>query len=74
MTSGAQQAQSLNNEAAATASGYTGAANSLGGIPSSIGSSLLMQRLLNPAQPDVTAGIDPNAINPPLTPSELGLG
>lgn len=71
--SGAQIGQDIQNSAAATASGYTGAANSLGGAVNNIGTSLALQSLLQPSS-NVTSGIDLNSVpNIPLTPSELGL-
>jgi hypothetical protein len=46
LTTGAQQGQQLNNAGAATASGYTGVANSLSGGISNIAGSLTLQQLL----------------------------
>lgn len=45
----AQQAQQINNAAAATASGITGVGNAFGGALSNFGSTLMLQSLLNPA-------------------------
>lgn len=46
MTSGEQQAQGINNSAAARASGYAGGANAWSGVPAGIGNSLA--GLMNP--------------------------
>ena len=46
LTSGAQQGQQINNAAAATASGYAGAANAIGGIGSTLSNYSLLQQIL----------------------------
>lgn len=53
---GQQQGQSLENQGAATASGYVGAANALSGGLNNIGQSVLLSQLLNPQS---TAGLTP---------------
>ena len=48
LTGGAQQAQALQNSAAATASGYVGAGNAVSGGLSNLGGLLSLQNLLSP--------------------------
>ena len=55
MTSGAQQGQDLNNAAAATASGYVGAANAFGGLGSSLSQYELLKSLM-PASTNANLG------------------
>lgn len=66
-TSGAQIGQQLNNQAAATASGYVGAGNAASSGINSIGQYLSLQQLLNGGQFGGTSGtfaVNPYAGNP----------
>lgn len=80
LTSGAQQGQDLQDEAAATASGYVGGANAwssaLGGGTNNLMQLMLMKQILGSGGgTNVTAGINPSTVpNPALTdPSYYGI-
>lgn len=75
-TIGGQVGQNLLNQATATASGYTGIANALGGIPSQIGSLQVLQNLLAQNTTGTLPGtVGPYAVaNLPQAPAEPGGG
>jgi hypothetical protein len=68
LTSGAQQGQQLNNAGAATASGYVGLGNALGGGLNNISQYLLLSQLMNGSANTGPYGYGSGQLNPETTP------